>query len=75
MTRAARPRRRRQHVTAVRQALGLCEAELLRLSWDRTGMPPSTGEQPASGRSPQGRRCGRPGCRRTSPPGSAAGCA
>jgi hypothetical protein len=31
---------------AARQALGLCEAELLRLSWDRTGMPSGWGEQP-----------------------------
>jgi hypothetical protein len=46
MTRAARPRRNRQHVTAARQALRLCEAELLRLSGDRAGMPPRPGEQP-----------------------------
>jgi hypothetical protein len=33
-------------VTAARQALGLCEAQLLWLGCDRTGMPPSSGEQP-----------------------------
>jgi hypothetical protein len=46
VTHAVRPRRRRQHVTAARQALGLCEAELLRLSWNRAGTSPSTGEHP-----------------------------
>jgi hypothetical protein len=33
-------------VTAARQALGLCEAELLRPSWDRADVPPGSGEQP-----------------------------
>jgi hypothetical protein len=39
MTRAARPRRGRQHAMAARQALRLCEADLLRLAWDTAGPP------------------------------------
>jgi hypothetical protein len=39
MTRPATPRRRRQHATAVRQALSLCEAELLARTWDSPGSP------------------------------------
>jgi hypothetical protein len=34
ITRAARPRTRRPRATAARQALRLCEAELLRFSWE-----------------------------------------
>lgn len=55
MTRAARPRRRttaakprriRPRATAARQALRLCEAEVLRLTWDTTGVPQSGRWQP-----------------------------
>jgi hypothetical protein len=46
MTSATMSKRRRPHATAARQALALCEAELLRLSWD-------TAEAPRSG-------CGQP---------------
>jgi len=37
MTRAITPRRTRQRPTAVRQALSLREADLARLTWDRSG--------------------------------------
>ena len=40
MTRGASPWRRRLRATAARQALRLCEAELLRLTWDTVGTPP-----------------------------------
>jgi hypothetical protein len=46
VTRQVRSGRRRQRLTAARQALGLCEAELPRLSWDRASMPPGSDEQP-----------------------------
>jgi hypothetical protein len=45
MTSAARPKRR-QCARAARQALGLCEAELLRLTWDRADAPQSSCGQP-----------------------------
>lgn len=46
MTRPAVPRRKRPHATAARQALSLCEADLLRLTWDTTGPPlPSPGRR------------------------------
>jgi hypothetical protein len=46
MTSAARPRRRRHRATAARQALSLCEAELLRLTRDRAVVPDSSHGQP-----------------------------
>ena len=64
VTSTVRPRRRRRRksrATAARQALSLYEADLLRLTWDRGDMPQDS--------------CGRPGCRPTSPPHSAGGCA
>jgi hypothetical protein len=42
VTSTVRPRRRRERksrATAARQALSLCEADLLRLTWDRGDMP------------------------------------
>jgi hypothetical protein len=39
MMRAITPRRSRQRATAARQALSLCEADLARLTWDRSGPP------------------------------------
>jgi hypothetical protein len=45
MTSTARPRRRRPRAAAARQALSLCEAELLRLPWN-TADPPSSCGQP-----------------------------
>jgi hypothetical protein len=36
MTRPVTSGRRRQRATAARQALSLCEADLLRLTWDRS---------------------------------------
>ena len=42
MTSGARPRRRKQRATAVRQALSLCEAELLRLARDGADVPQSS---------------------------------
>ena len=42
VTSGARPRRRKQRATAVRQALSLCEAELLRLAWDGADVPQSS---------------------------------
>ena len=47
MTRSVTPRRGRQHATAVRQALSLCEAELLRLTWDS---PPPAHRRPGTRR-------------------------
>ena len=46
MTGTARPRRRRPRARAARQALGLCEAELLTLTRDRTDAPDSCRGQP-----------------------------
>jgi hypothetical protein len=46
MTRGARPWRRRPRATAVRQALRLYEAELLRLTWDTPSTPPGDPGQP-----------------------------
>jgi hypothetical protein len=43
MTSTARPRRRRQHATAARQALRLCEADLTRLTWDTPSPPIGAG--------------------------------
>jgi hypothetical protein len=40
MTHAARPNRPRPRAAAARQALRLCEAELLRLAWDTAEAPP-----------------------------------
>jgi hypothetical protein len=39
MTRPVKPRRARQHATAVRQALSLCEAELFSPTWDSPAPP------------------------------------
>jgi hypothetical protein len=39
MTRPATHRRRRQHAMAVRQALSLCEAEVLTFTWGSPGPP------------------------------------
>jgi hypothetical protein len=46
MTSTARPRRRRPRAAAARQALSLCEAELLRLPGDTVGPPGSSCGQP-----------------------------
>jgi hypothetical protein len=46
MTRGARPWRRRPRATAARQALRLCEAELLRFAWDWADAPAGGREQP-----------------------------
>jgi hypothetical protein len=40
MTLAARPWRRRPRAAAARQAIRLCEAEQLRLTWNSAGTPP-----------------------------------
>ncbi|HEY1324196.1 MAG TPA: hypothetical protein VGF32_28325 [Streptosporangiaceae bacterium] len=41
-----RTRRRRPRATAARQALGLCEAELVRLAWDGADAPRGSHVQP-----------------------------
>ena len=46
MTRAVWSRKRRPRAAAARQALRLCEADLLRLTWDRAGMSPGGHRQP-----------------------------
>lgn len=46
MRTAAKPRRRRPRTTAARQALWLCEAEVLRLTWDPAGAPLDSQLQP-----------------------------
>jgi hypothetical protein len=46
MTSTVEPRRRGPRATAARQALGLCEAELLRLTWDRADVPQGSLGQP-----------------------------
>jgi hypothetical protein len=43
---ATRPWRRRPRATVVRQALRLCEAELLRLTWESAGTPAGGHGQP-----------------------------
>jgi hypothetical protein len=48
-TSTVRPRRRRRRksrATAARQALGLYEADLLRLTWDKGDMPPGSCGRP-----------------------------
>jgi hypothetical protein len=46
MTHGSRPWRRRPRATAARQALRLCEAELVRLTWDTADTPPNAPGQP-----------------------------
>ena len=46
MTSTARPRSRRPRATAARQALRLCEAELLRLTWDTAPVPQGSRGRP-----------------------------
>jgi hypothetical protein len=46
MTSTARPRRKRPRARAARRSLGLCEAELLRLTWDTAHAPDSSRGQP-----------------------------
>jgi hypothetical protein len=48
MTSAAGPRRRRQRAMAARQALRLCENELLGLTWDAAHGPQGSRGQPRS---------------------------
>jgi hypothetical protein len=63
---------------AARQALRLCEAELFRPTWDTPDVPQSGGGirngQPRISAA-MARAALRAGCRRTSPPHSAVGCA
>lgn len=47
MTRSVTPRRGRQHATAVRQALSLCEDELVSLTW---GVPAPPHRRPGARR-------------------------
>jgi hypothetical protein len=46
MAPAGRPNRTRPRATAVRQALRLCEAEMLSPGWDTADAPPSGRRQP-----------------------------
>jgi len=54
MTNMTRPKRRRPHATAARQALRLCEADLTRLAWDTPDPPGGAGSMQG------GQRCIRP---------------
>jgi hypothetical protein len=60
---------------AARQALGLCEAELLRLTWDTVDLPNSSRGQPRMRVATTRAALRAAGCRRTSPPHFAVGCA